>query len=197
MSLSASGGLVRTLTLGLMLVFIYVPLCWVRKIEKLAVTHVFADVMIVVTIISVLVYTFQRYDTHGFQDVPAINGKTYLDVVGSMVYSYEGVGVIIPVFEVAQNPKNVPRILGYVLTTVLVVYLIFGFSTLFVYGKELKVNNIITQTITTLEDPDHPDYFMIVIKIAFSFNLIFSYPLVIYPANMILEDNLFKGWPKS
>ena len=38
---------------------------------------------------------------------------------------------------------------------------------------------------------------MLVIKVAFSLNLVFSYPLVIFPANIIIEDNLYKGWPKS
>lgn len=77
------------------------PLCWVRKIETLAATHVFADVMILVTIITILVYTFTRIDEHGFQPVVAVNTKTFLDAIGSMVYSYEGVGVILPVYEVA------------------------------------------------------------------------------------------------
>ena len=31
----------------------------------------------------------------------------------------------------------------------------------------------------------------------FSLNLVFSYPLVIHPANIVIEDWLFKGWPKT
>lgn len=83
------------------------------------------------------------------------------------------------------------------LTTVLGIYLLFGFSVLFAYGNVLSLDSIITQTITRLEGKGEVDYFIIVIKVLFSFNLIFSYPLVIFPANMILEDNLYKGWPKS
>lgn len=85
------------------------------------------------------------------------------------------------------------KILGYVLTTVLALYIFFGFICLFTYGKKLELDNIITQTISRDED-NRLDYFLIAIKIAFSFNLLFSYPLVIYPANMIFEDNLYKGW---
>jgi proton-coupled amino acid transporter len=178
-------------------VFIYVPLCWVRKIETLAPTHVFADLMIFITVVSILTYAFIKIDKDGFQPVPALNENTFIDAIGSMVYSYEGVGVIIPVYEVAAKPENVKRILGYVLTSVLALYIAFGFLCLFTYGKELELDNIITETVSRDEGLAKIDGFLIAIKIAFSFNLIFSYPLVIYPANIILEDNIYKGWPKS
>lgn len=152
--------------------------------------------MILVTVISILTYVFIKLSKKPFQHVDAINTGTFLDAIGSMVYSYEGVGVIIPVYEVAENPHKVKRILGYVLTSVLALYIFFGFLCLFTYGDELKKDNIITQTLSRDEN-NKLDYFLIAIKIAFSFNLVFSYPLVIYPANIILEDNMYKGWPKS
>lgn len=31
----------------------------------------------------------------------------------------------------------------------------------------------------------------------FSLNLVFSYPLVLYPAHVLLENYLYAGWPKS
>lgn len=35
------------------------------------------------------------------------------------------------------------------------------------------------------------------IKILFSFNLFFSYPLVLYPAHIVVENILYAGWAKS
>ena len=34
-------------------------------------------------------------------------------------------------------------------------------------------------------------------KILFSFNLFFSYPLVIHPANIVIESWFFEKWPKT
>ena len=181
-----------------MLIILYTPLCWVRKIETLAATHVFADAMILITICTLWVYAGIRIADKGFaDDVPAVNSHSFLDAIGSMVYSYEGVGVILPVYEVTKNPEKMPKILGWVLTTVLIVYIAFGMLLLMVYGSALKDSPIITETITHLEPAGKIDYVILVIKICFSFNLLFSYPLVIYPANIILEDNVYKGWPKS
>ena len=35
------------------------------------------------------------------------------------------------------------------------------------------------------------------IKILFSFNLFFSYPLVLYPAHIVIENIIYDGWEKS
>ena len=75
------------------------------------------------------------------------------------------------------------------LLTVLIVYVGFGEFCLFVYG------NLITEPLITANLPLGPVNY--IIKIAFSINLFFTYPLVIYPANIIIESYLFGNMPKS
>jgi len=41
------------------------------------------------------------------------------------------------------------------------------------------------------------DFFGNVIRILFSINLLFSYPLILYPVHMVLEGILYEGWEKS
>ena len=41
------------------------------------------------------------------------------------------------------------------------------------------------------------DWFGYSIKILFSLNLFFSYPLVLYPAHIVLENIIYAGWPKT
>jgi len=41
------------------------------------------------------------------------------------------------------------------------------------------------------------NWYTIIVKFLFMIQLIISYTLVIYPANMIVEGYAFKGWPKS
>lgn len=35
------------------------------------------------------------------------------------------------------------------------------------------------------------------VKILFSLNLFFSYPLVLYPAHIVIENIIYDGWPKT
>jgi proton-coupled amino acid transporter len=49
--------------------------------------------------------------------------------------------------------------------------------------------------ITSALPQDSP--FVWVVEILFCLNLVFSYPLMIYPANTVLESYMYAGWPKS
>ena len=46
---------ITKLGFAVMCFFIFTLLCWVRKIEVFAATHIFANVMIVITLICVIV----------------------------------------------------------------------------------------------------------------------------------------------
>ena len=43
--------------LAILCVAVYVPLCMIRKIEKLSWSHLLADVLILITFVVILVYT--------------------------------------------------------------------------------------------------------------------------------------------
>lgn len=74
-------------------------LCFVRKIEKFAVTHVFADVMILITVITCVVFGAINLSEEGsrLKTVDTINPVTWSTAIGFAVYAYEGIGMILPV----------------------------------------------------------------------------------------------------
>lgn len=71
-------------------------------------------------------------------------------------------------------------------------YVGFGLFVYFTYGKEVADDPIITQVITSPND-----VFMMVVKVLFCLNMFFSYPLIIFPANMVIESYLYAGWEKT
>jgi solute carrier family 36 (proton-coupled amino acid transporter) len=76
-----------------------------------------------------------------------------------------------------------------VILTVCVVYVSFGFFCVQAWGTDMK-----TPLITDMLPNGWVTY---TILILFSLNLVFSYPLVLYPAHIILENIFYAGWPKS
>jgi len=105
------------------------------------------------------------------------------------VFSFEGIGVVIPILEVTREPEKFTTVLVLVMITVLVLYTGFGEYNYFVYGDK-----IIDPLITSLLGQD---VFIWIIKILFSINIIFTYTLMIFPANTIMESYIFKKMPKS
>ena len=73
------------------------------------------------------------------QGVQAINDSIWLTMIGSAIFSFEGIGVVLPILDATENTKQFPKILLYVMLTNIIVYTGFGEFCLFVYGaKELK-----------------------------------------------------------
>lgn len=79
----------------------------VRKIEKFANFHIFADCMILITIITVFVYAGKELSLHGSQldTITKINPTTWSTAIGFSVYYYEGIGVVLPIGEVTAKPE--------------------------------------------------------------------------------------------
>jgi amino acid permease len=91
---------------GLLCAIIYIPLCWVRKIAIFNATHLFADIIIVIMITAQVIYAGIYASKHGIgKGLEPINTKVYLEMVGFAVYSYEGIGVVLPVSEITAVPE--------------------------------------------------------------------------------------------
>lgn len=69
-----------------------------RRIEVFAVTHLFADLMILLAIIIIVFYGSLNIADKGLHDdVEFLNSKTFTDAIGFSVYAFEGIGMILPV----------------------------------------------------------------------------------------------------
>ena len=108
---------------------VFTLLCYVRKIEIFASTHVFADLMIVVALVTIIVYGSIKMVNDGetqIDTIPFMNYKTYSDAIGFSVYAFEGIGIILPVQDITANPDGYYKIVIAVITTVALIYVMFG-----------------------------------------------------------------------
>lgn len=93
------------LNLGLGCFLICTPLSYVRKIEKFGFSYLLADVLIFVTTVVIFVYALLFLKSDEFIAPPEsgfepINTATWLSMIGSAVYAYEGIGTILPILDV-------------------------------------------------------------------------------------------------
>ena len=116
----------------------------------------------------------------------------WADAIGFSVYTYEGIGVILPIQEVTADKSQYYKLLCITVTFIAILYIIFGEFTLLAWGSTPDFNEpLITSSL--------PEESIITycVKILFSINLLFSYPLVIHPANLVIESWFFEGWAKT
>ena len=108
--------------------FITIPLILAKGIDKLASSYVLADLLIFATALTFLGYAAAHHEDKGewANGVEALNERTWLTMVGSAIYSYEGVGVVLPIYEVTSKPRLFKRLLCLVMLTNLVLFTGFG-----------------------------------------------------------------------
>jgi len=73
-----------------------------------------------------------------------LNNETYLSFVGFSIYSWEGIGVIMPIMEATAKPEDFGRMLFYCIGTLNIFYFILGDMCYFFLGLENLKGGFIT-----------------------------------------------------
>ena len=116
----------------------------------------------------------------------------YADAIGFAVYSYEGIGVVLPIRECTADKEGYYKLLCLTVGSIAILYVIFGEFTVLAWGdREVFDLPLVT---SSLPNTDIVTY---IVKIFYSLNLCFSYPLMLHPANLVVETWFFEGWPKT
>ena len=122
----------------------------------------------------------------------AINDETYFDMIGFSFFMFEGIGAVMPVMNACSPEvhKNFPYILAAALGTLCTIYIVFSEINYYTFGNGLD------QPIVMGMMPTGNPIIQIV-KVLFSFNIMFSYPITIFPTNQILDEMLLARFPEN
>ncbi|KAJ2957556.1 hypothetical protein NQZ79_g6733 [Umbelopsis isabellina] len=170
------------------------PLVLIRKIAKLSFAAVIADVLIVVGLITLvcadvvdLLYTNKKEgDTRLFAPGPDVewifNRFDYAVFIGTAIYAFEGIGLIIPIRDAMKKPEHFPRVLVLVMFIVAAVLTVIG-------GLGYIANGSRTETVALLNLPNN--WISHTIQIMYAIAMLLSNPLTFFPAVRIIEQGLF------
>ena len=85
------------------LMVIYVPLVWIRNLEKLAFTHLIGDVIIIVVVTSCIVYAGIEISDQGGALVNPLVTPVFFKAVPYSAFAFEGVAVVLPLRDVVED----------------------------------------------------------------------------------------------
>ena len=141
--------------------------------------------MIILTVIVVSYYSIHQVVENGVgPEFKPMNSKVW-DMIGFSFYSFEGIGVIMPIMEQSRDKQNFPKVLSAALLTLAGVFVFFGLVSYMNCGYNKMDEKFIVYNIKP------QDSVLEVTELLYCVNLVFSYPLTIFPANKILESYLF------
>eukprot|EP00933_Yihiella_yeosuensis_P061322 TRINITY_DN64126_c0_g1_i1.p1 TRINITY_DN64126_c0_g1~~TRINITY_DN64126_c0_g1_i1.p1 ORF type:complete len:471 (+),score=89.42 TRINITY_DN64126_c0_g1_i1:74-1486(+) len=165
------------------LLSVLVPLSFIRSLHKLEGPNLVADVLILTGLGIAIFYFLQGCIEsggvmHNIEVTPKFKPETAGVFLGTAIYVFEGIPMILPVRESMKDPRQFWSLFKAVFTFIVVFFALFGFIGYVAAGEEVHT--------TVLEDlPDLPPAQFA--RGAYIVALTFGFPLMFLPAARITE----------
>ena len=135
-------------------------------------------------VVYLLYYEIGSLAVHGLADVVMFNTNNFPLFIGTAVFTFEGVGLVIPITESMKEPQKFPKTLSWVMLVVAALFATAGALSYATFGSE-------TQTVVITNLPGNSG-FVQAIQALYSVAILLSMPLQLFPALSILELGLFR-----
>ncbi|CEG71869.1 hypothetical protein RMATCC62417_07528 [Rhizopus microsporus] len=163
--------------------FAFIPLAMIRKIQRLSIFALIADIFIVIGLSYLFYYDVKELVTIGMVHVDMWNPLHFPLFIGTAAFTFEGIGLVIPITESMKNPKEFPNVLTKAIITITALFITIGALSYMAFGENV-------QTIILLNLPSN-DPMVSSIQTLYSLAICLSIPLQLFPAIRIMENGLF------
>lgn len=168
----------------LMQMVVFLPFSLLRDISKLGITALIADAFILIGLVYLYYYDILTLvNQGGIADVVNFNPKDWTLFIGTAIFTFEGIGLIIPIQESMREPTKFPRVLAFVMVIITFIFVSMGALSYAAFGSK-------TQTVVILNLPQD-DKRVNAVQFLYSMAILLSTPLQIFPAIRITETELF------
>ncbi|KAL8731352.1 MAG: hypothetical protein Q9166_003444 [cf. Caloplaca sp. 2 TL-2023] len=168
----------------LMQLIIFLPLSLIRDISALSLTAYIADFFILLGLVYLYYYDISTIViNHGVSDIINFNSRDWTLFIGTAIFTFEGVGLIIPIQESMRQPKKFPAVLAAVMIIITVIFVSMGAFSYAAFGSA-------TKTVVLLNLPQD-DKFVNAVQFLYSLAILLSTPLQLFPAIRIMENEIF------
>ncbi|CEJ80748.1 Putative Transmembrane amino acid transporter [[Torrubiella] hemipterigena] len=163
---------------------IFLPFSLLRDIGKLGFTALIADAFILIGLAYLFYYDVFTLSTEGLADIVMFNKRDWTLFIGTAIFTFEGVGLIIPIQESMKQPEKFPRALLLVMVIITVLFTVMGAISYAAFGSK-------TETVVLLNLPQD-NKFVNTVQLLYSCAILLSTPLQIFPAIRIIETGFFR-----
>ena len=167
----------------LMQMVIFLPFSLLRDIGKLGFTALIADAFILIGLAYLFYYDIITLHNDGLADIIMFNQKDWTLFIGTAIFTFEGIGLIIPIQESMRHPEKFPKVMLLVMVIITVLFTVMGAISYAAYGSK-------TETVVLLNLPQNSK-FVNGVQLLYSCAILLSTPLQIFPAIRICETELF------
>ena len=168
----------------LMQMAVFLPLSLYRNINNIQKLALVADAFILLGLVYLYYYDlFTIVSQGGVSDIVAFNPRDWTLFIGTAIFTFEGIGLVIPIQTSMRDPRKFPKVLGGVMIIITIIFLSAGAISYAAFGSK-------TKTVVLLNLPQD-NKFVNGVQFIYSLAILLSTPLQIYPAIEITSQQLF------
>lgn len=167
----------------LMQLVIFLPLALVRNLAKLSASALIADAFILAGLVYIISSEISFIGERGIAEVQIFNPKDFPLFVGTAVFSFEGIGLVIPITDAMREPRKFPKVLTGVMISLLFLFGGAGALSYLTFGSDVDT--------VVLVNLDQTSKLTQSVQFLYSLAILLSAPLQFFPAVRILENGLF------
>lgn len=165
-------------------VVVLIPLAWIRNISKLGPVALLADACILVGVSYIYWYTSTALTSAGVDpSVVLFNPSKYTLTIGSAIFTFEGIGLILPIQASMAKPQHFEPLLGAVMLLITVVFTSVGALCYATFGERTRIEII----------DNFPQNSALVnaVQLLYAIAVLVGTPVQLFPALRIVEGRIF------
>ncbi|PLN78790.1 amino acid transporter [Aspergillus taichungensis] len=168
-----------------MQLMVLTPFSWIRNISKLGPVALLADVFILLGLAYIYAYDVVTLAAQGGMapTVELFNRSSFTLTIGSCIFTFEGIGLILPIQSSMKRPEHFNRLLYAVMAIITVLFTAVGALTYATFGADTN-----TEVFSNLPQTDRV---VNAIQFLYAVAILVSTPIQLFPAVRIMEGKLF------
>ncbi|KAI0836889.1 transmembrane amino acid transporter [Hypoxylon sp. FL0890] len=173
-----------TTNLILIQLLILIPLTFIRNIAKLGPVALIADACILLGVTYIYYYDIAYLASEGIhKSVVLFNPAKYTLTIGAAIFTFEGIGLILPIQSSMTKPERFEWLLGTVMIIITILFTAVGILCYATFGENTQIEII--------NNYPQDSKFVNAVQFLYSLAVLVGAPVQLFPAIRIIEGKIF------
>ncbi|KIV84264.1 hypothetical protein PV11_00054 [Exophiala sideris] len=161
-----------------------IPLAFIRNISKLGVAALLADVFILLGLAYIYYYDIGMLVDHGIdKSVQLFNPQYYTMTIGAAIFTFEGIGLILPIQSSMKQPEKFEYLLWAIMLIITVIFTSIGALCYATFGSATQIE--------VISNFPQDNKLVNAVQFLYSIAVMAGTPVQLFPALRILEGKFF------